>query len=134
MKQEVNVGRFFDGLSGVRAAAVNVTEPLREIVSHQTYGPVGTILTGRAVAAAALMASQMEEEESIGLYFKGDGPMNSLFAEASYEGALRAYTPHPDIHLPVLAGRVDFPVALGQGHLTVVRTHPKRPKPHRSGR
>ena len=131
MKQELNVARFFDGLAGIRAAAVDIKEPLKEIVSIQNCGPVATILLGRAVAASALLASQMEEDETVSLYFKGDGPIESLFAEATYDGALRGYTPVPELHLPVLAGRIDLPIALGQGNLTVVRAHPKRKQPHR---
>lgn len=131
MKQEVNVVRYFDGLAGIRAAAVNIKEPLKDIVSIQNCGPVAVILLGRALAGAALLASQMEEEETISLYFKGDGPMESIFAEATYDGTMRGYTPVPSLHLPVLAGKIDLPIALGQGNLTVVRAHPKRKIPHK---
>jgi molecular chaperone Hsp33 len=70
------------------------------------------------------MASQLKDDEVVSLYFKGDGPIEKVFAEASYEGAVRGYTSHPQFEIPNAQFQIGH--AIGQGLLTVVRTHPKR--------
>ncbi len=120
------IRKFLDDQHGVRVALVNATEAVREMQSIQSTGPIATLLVGRAMVGATLMASQLKDGEVVSLYFKGDGPIEKVFAEASFEGGVRGYVAHPHIDLPDNKGSVDLGSAIGKGLLTVVRTHPKR--------
>jgi molecular chaperone Hsp33 len=65
----------------------------------------------------------------VSLYFRGDGPLEMAFAEANYEGAVRGYTPQPQLVLP--NGELDLTTAIGKGNLTVVRSNAASPQPYR---
>lgn len=121
------VRKFLDNEKGIRAAVVNATEAVREMQQIQTTGPLATTMVGRSMVGAALLASQMQEGEVVSLYFRGDGPIRTVFAEAQYEGGVRGYVANPHIDLPPTEAGLDLPGALGHGNLTVVRTHPNQP-------
>lgn len=125
IKRYVSSDLFF------RVAVVDATDVVREMQSIQKTYPLATMAVGRAMVAASLMASQLKPENMVSLYFRGDGPLEMFFAEASYEGDVRGYSPHPQLELnknlsPTLVG-----LALGQGTLTVVRTTPFQKQPDR---
>lgn len=125
------IRRFYDPVQGVRATYLNATAAVQEMQKIQQTYPIATMLAGQALVGAALLAAQMEEDEMISLYLKGDGPIKTIFAEAQYNGHVRAYTPVPQLELPLVDKQLDLNGAMGKGHMTVVRTHPKRPHPHR---
>lgn len=114
-----------------RATVVNATEAVQEMQSLQNTFPIATMGVGRSMVAALLLASHLKEEQMVSLYFRGDGPLEMVFAEASFEGEVRGYTPQPQLELPLAGGLIDLPGALGRGFLTVVRTLPNQTTPHR---
>lgn len=75
--------------------------------------------------AASMLASQLKNEQMVSLYFRGDGPLEMVFAEASYEGEVRGYTPQPQ----AIANSVGL--GIGKGHLSVVNSHPQQRSPQR---
>ncbi|MFW7380920.1 MAG: Hsp33 family molecular chaperone HslO [Oligoflexus sp.] len=113
----------------IRIAAVISTDLVAEATAKQKLGPLAATLVGRAMTGAILMASQMKEEQRLGLHFQGDGVINNIFAEASYEGAARAYCDHKQAELPAGASRIGE--GLGQGRLDVIRTLPFQKDPYR---
>ncbi len=120
------VRKYLDDERGIRVAVVNATAAVREMQQIQNSQLLATMLVGRSMVGAALLASQLKDGEVISVYFHGDGPIRTVFAEAQFEGGVRGYTPHPELALPITDKGLDLKAALGEGHLTVVRTHPSR--------
>ncbi len=127
---EYKVHKYFSSDLFIRAAAADTTELVRECKTLQGLSPLATIAMGRAITGAVLMASQLREGQAVGLYFKGDGPLGTLFAEATYESAARAYCANPKLQAILKDGRWDLPAAIGQGTLQVTRTQPFQKQPH----
>lgn len=123
--------KYLDPKKCVRAAVVNATDAVAEMQRIQSTYPISTMLVGRSMVSASLMASQLKSGEMVSLYFRGDGPIEMVFAEANYEGEVRGYTPHPQLDLQLREGNLDIRGAMGKGTLSVVRTHSSLRQPYR---
>ena len=124
------VHRFVSDDLTVRVAAVNATAVVQEMRRIQSTLPLATLGVGRAMVASLLMAAQLKEGQEVGLLFKGNGPLRSLYAEATFEGHVRGYCPHPDYQAPVTADMLNLGKALGSGTLSVARHQPYQRQPH----
>lgn len=118
------VHRFVSNDLTLRAAAVDATAVVREMQALQNTQPLATLGVGRAMIGALLMASQLKEGQEVGLLFKGNGPIKSLYAEANFDGQVRGYCPHPDYIAYAEGDMLNLGKALGFGHLTVARHQP----------
>jgi molecular chaperone Hsp33 len=125
------IAKFIDNNAKVRAAVVNATDAVREMQSIQSTFPIATMMVGRSMVAAALMASHLKQDEMVSLYFRGNGPIEMVFAEANYEGGVRGYTANPQLNLALKNDQLDLRGAMGNGQLTVVRTHASQHTPYR---
>jgi molecular chaperone Hsp33 len=125
------ISKFLDSASEIRVAVVNATEAVSEMQNIQKTYPIATMMVGRSMVAASLMASQLKDGEMVSLYFRGDGPIELVFAEANFEGGVRGYTTQPQLNLPLVKDQLNLKGAMGDGFLTVVRTHRDRPQPYR---
>lgn len=114
-----------------RVVAVDATAVVREMQGLQNTYPLATMAVGRSMVAALLMAAQLKDQHEVSLYFRGDGPLETVFAQASFEGEVRGYTPNPQLEMPLQDGRLDVGKAVGKGFLTVVRTLPLQSQSHR---
>lgn len=116
-----------------RAAVVVASDVVREMQSIQNTYPLATMAVGRTMIAAALMASHLKEDQLVSLYFKGDGPLEIVFAEADHEGHVRGYTPQPQVQGGDMGAELGLAVgaAVGSGLLTVVHSHPQQKAPQR---
>lgn len=112
-----------------RVAVVVATDVVREMQGIQNTYPVATMAVGRSMVAASLMASQLKSEQQVSLYFRGDGPLEMVFAEATHEGHVRGYTPQPQLEMP--KGEFSVGKAIGAGILSVVHSHPQQKAPQR---
>lgn len=108
-----------------RASIVVGTQAVREMQAIQRAGPLATLAVGRAMMAASMMASQLKNDQMVSIYFRGNGPLEMVFAEANYEGEVRGYTPQPQ----AVANSVGE--GLGIGLMSVVNSHPQQATPHR---
>jgi molecular chaperone Hsp33 len=124
-----SVQRFVSNDFTVRVAAVDATEVVKEMQQLQSPMPLAAVGVGRAMVGALLLASQLKEGQEVGLLFKGNGPLGSLYAEASYDGAVRGYCPHPDYQAPHPEDILNLGKALGFGNLTVARHQPFQRQP-----
>ena len=123
------VHRFVSNDLTVRAAAVDATEVVAHMQSlHGSY-PIATSGVGKAMVGALLLASQLKDNQQIGLLFRGDGPLQSIYAEADFEGRVRAYTPNPQFQPESYDGGLRISEALGLGTLTVARHTPFQKQP-----
>lgn len=108
-----------------RVSIVVGTNAVREMQAIQRAAPLATLAVGRTMMAAAMMASQLKNEQMVSVYFRGNGPLEMVFAEANHEGEVRGYTPQPQ----AVANSVGE--GLGIGLMSVVNSHPQQRSPHR---
>lgn len=126
----MKVHRFVTNDFTVRISAVDTTEVVQEMQSIQNCLPLATIGVGRAMTGALLMASQLKPGQEVGVLLKGNGPLGSLYGQASYEGQVRGYCPYPGYQAPQDADFLNVGKALGNGTLTVTRQQPFQKQPH----
>lgn len=123
------VHRFVSNDLTIRVAAVDATEVVAHVQAlHNSY-PVATSGVGKAMVGALLLASQLKDKQQVGLLFRGNGPLKSIYAEASFEGHVRAYTPNPQFQPLSYEGGLKLSEALGHGTLTVARHTPFQKQP-----
>lgn len=89
---------------------------------HHTY-PVATATLGRTLTAAAIMGAGLKnEDDSITIQFKGDGPIERVIAVTDAKSCVRGYVGNPYVDLPLSEkGKLDVGRAVGKGQLSVVR-------------
>ena len=108
----------------VRASAItakDMVERARQV--HKTL-PVATAALGRALMAASMMGEQLKEEDgSVTLRIKGDGPLGGITAVADSAGNARGYVVNPLVDLPLKGpAKLDVGSAVGHtGSLTVIK-------------
>ncbi len=129
MNLNKKVHRFVTNDFTVRIAAVDATAVVAEMQKIQKSYPLATIGVGRAMVGALLMASQLKDGQEVGILLKGNGPLGSLYAQASYEGHVRGYCPHPEYLAPDQEDVLNLRKAVGFGHLTVSRQQPFQRQP-----
>lgn len=125
------VHRFVSNDFTVRAAAVDATEVVRKMQILQETYPLPTVAVGRAMIGALLLASHQKEGQEVGILIKGYGPMSNVYAQASFEGKVRGYTPHTFFEPQNYETGLSLKNAVGPGGtLTVVRHQPFQKQPH----
>lgn len=125
----VRVHRFVSNDLTLRIAAVDASSVVQQMQSLQHARPLATMGVGRAMVGALLMASQQKEGQEIGLLFKGNGPLASVYAEATFDGQVRGYCPNPTYEAPRAEDTLALGKALGNGTLSVVRHQPFQRQP-----
>lgn len=123
------VHRFVSKDLTVRIAAVNATDVVKHMQGLQNTYPLATVAVGRSMVGALLMASQLKDGQMVGLLFRGNGALQSVYAEASYEGNVRGYTPNPQYQPPNYENGLSLKEALGNGTLSVARHQPFQKQP-----
>ncbi|MBC5736038.1 Hsp33 family molecular chaperone HslO [Lawsonibacter faecis] len=100
--------------------ARDLVERARQI--HLTL-PTATAALGRTLMAASMMGNQLKEEDgSITLRVKGDGPLGAITVVSDSAGNVRGYVQDPAVDLPLKApGKLDVGSAVGAGSLTVIK-------------
>lgn len=123
------VHRFVTNDLTVRIASVDATAAVQEMQAVQKSFPLASIGVGRAMVGALLMASHLKEKQEVGLLFKGNGPLKSLYAESTFEGHVRGYCPNPQYEAPMAEEALMLGRALGFGTLNVARHQPFQRQP-----
>jgi molecular chaperone Hsp33 len=123
------VQKFVSNDFTIRISAVDATEVVAEMQKLHNAYPTATSGVGKAMVGALLLASQLKDKQQIGLLFRGNGPIKSIYAEADFEGHVRAYTPNPQYQPPSYEGGLKLSEALGHGTLTVARHTPFQKQP-----
>ena len=101
--------------------ARDMVERARQI--HRTL-PVATAALGRTLMAASMMGNQLKEDNgSVTLRIKGDGPLGGITAVADSAGNARGYVLNPAVDLPLKGpAKLDVGSAVGRdGSLTVIK-------------
>ena len=126
-KQKVH--RFVSNDLTIRMACVDATDVVREMQNLQNTYPLATVAVGRAMVGAILMAAQLKDGQQVGLLFKGNGALGTVYAEANYNGQVRGFTPQPQYQPPSYDNGLSLKEALGFGTLTVARHQPFQKAP-----
>ncbi|MBE6993704.1 MAG: Hsp33 family molecular chaperone HslO [Ruminococcaceae bacterium] len=107
----------------IKAAAVQSTELVEEARRIHRTLPLATAALGRTLTAASLMGDELKEEDgSVTLQVRGDGPLGAITAVSDSEGNVRGYLQNPAVDLPLKTnGKLDVGGGVGQGVLTVIK-------------
>jgi molecular chaperone Hsp33 len=125
------VHKFLTEELTIRAAAVIATQVVEDMRKIQDTYPIATVALGRAMVGSLLMASQLKENQELSLYFQGNGPLNRIFSEATFEGKIRAYITNPHFMMESEGEGIQVGPAVGIGLLTVTHNLPNNDTPHR---
>ena len=114
-------GMTADGF--VKIAAVETTqlvERARQI--HRTL-PLATAALGRTLTAASMMGDELKNENgSVTVQFRGDGPLGAITAVSDSNGNVRGYLQNPAVDLGLDArGKLPVGAGVGDGILTVIK-------------
>jgi molecular chaperone Hsp33 len=123
--------RTVSGDGGVSARALVATGLVSEAVSRHGTAPTSSAALGRALMGALLLADGAQDQETVQLQFRGDGPIGAVTAIADGAGRARGYAQRPATHPPSRGGKLDVAAAVGRGILAVVRYHPSWRQPYR---
>jgi molecular chaperone Hsp33 len=112
----------------ISIAAGITTDVVREAVARHALAPTASAAVGRLITGAALLGASLKGHERLSLAIAGDGPLESLVADAmllddSTIGA-RAYAKNPAVDLPLNSrGKFDVGGAVGKGRLQVTKSY-----------
>lgn len=129
LKKE-RVHRFVSKDFTVRIAVVDATQVVKTMQTLQDTYPLPTVAVGRAMVGALLLASHLQEDQQVGLLFKGNGLMGNVYAEANFNGQVRGYTPHAHYAPANYEGGLHLKAHVGSGTLSVTRHLPFQKAPH----
>lgn len=108
----------------IRVFAAVTTDLVNEAQRiHHSY-PIATAAVGRLLTGAAMMgaAGLKNDEDSMTIQVKGDGPIGTIVAVADCQARVRGYVENPFVDLPLNSkGKLDVGGAVGKGYLSVVR-------------
>jgi len=106
-----------------RAAAIRTSATARQAQERHRADPGGSLILGRALTAAGLLASFLKGEERIVIDASGDGIVKSVYAEALQVGEIVGYVRMNESPTPHATS------ALGRGMLRVSRVLYNRAEP-----
>lgn len=114
-------GSSADG--SIRVFSAVTTELVNEAHKiHSTY-PVATAALGRLLTGAALMGAMLKNEnDTVTLQIRGDGPLGTLVAVTDSHSNVRGYVGNPFAERPLNEkGKLDVGGGVGHGTLCVIR-------------
>ena len=111
--------KFMNSAGTIRASAVVCTHLLNHLRTLQHTSPTSTLALGRTLIGTTLLATQLKDEQAISVQLQCDGAMRMVFAQASYEGSVRAFIAEPQLPMSVERGNLILAPHVGSGTLTV---------------
>ncbi len=108
----------------IRFFAVDSTEAVKHAVNIHNLSITNSVLLGRLISAALMMAMDLESDNSvITLKVEADGPISGAIVTANKTGEVKGYVNNPQVELPLQkdTGMIDVPGAIGKGHITIIK-------------
>lgn len=102
-----------------KISVVKTTEVVQTAKDNHQLSLLNTVLLGRTLTAAMLLASELKGEERIQVRLEGSGPSGLLVAEANRVGEIRGYVQNPSAELDYSDSDVSVGDGIGIGVLTV---------------
>ncbi|HYW35615.1 MAG TPA: Hsp33 family molecular chaperone HslO [Balneolaceae bacterium] len=133
-KKFKNKDRLIKGISkdnSLKISVVKATDVIKKAKDNHHLSLLNTVLLGRTLIGAMLMASELKGEERIRLRLEGDGPTQLIVAEANRVGEVRGYVQVPDAQLDY-AENPEIGDGIGKGLLTVSKTLYNEAEPRHS--
>lgn len=108
---------------GFRVYAAVTTDLVKEAAEIHKCFPVASAALGRTLTATSVMGAMLKEEDaSVTVQFKGDGPLGTVLTVGNYKGEVKGYIENPQVNLPLnQKGKLDVGGGIGRGYLNVVR-------------
>lgn len=102
-----------------KISVVKTTDVVQTAKENHNLSMLNTVLLGRTLTAAMLLASELKGEERIKLRLEGNGPVGMITAEANRVGEMRGYVLNPSAELDYSDNQVTIGDGIGLGLLTV---------------
>lgn len=115
-----------------KISVVKTTDVVQTAKENHGLSMLNTVMLGRTLTAAMLLASELKGEERIKLQLEGNGPIGLLVAEANRVGEIRGYSQNPAVELDYGQPDVTIGDGIGIGLLTVSKTLYNEAEPRRS--
>jgi len=112
---------------GFRIYAAVTTELVREAAKGHKCLPVASAALGRTLTATAIMGAMMKEDDAtVTVQVKGDGPLGTVLTVGNSRAEVKGYIQNPAVILPLNSkGKLDVGGGIGKGYLSVVRDNGK---------
>lgn len=111
--------KFLSTSGFIRASSFVGTDLLNEMRTIQVTSPPSTMALGRALSGVTLLATLLKNGQAIALQIQCDGLMKMVFAQASYEGKVRAFIAEPQLPMAVEGQQLILAPHVGEGTLTM---------------
>lgn len=87
-----------------KISVVKTTDVVKLANEYHNLSLLSTVLLGRTLTGALLLASELKGEERIRLQIQGNGPVGLILAEANAVGETRGYVQNPQAGIQVADG------------------------------
>lgn len=115
-----------------KISGIKTTDVVRSAQERHQLSLLTTVLLGRTLTAAMLLASELKGDERIRIILEGNGPVGSVVAEANRRGEIRGYVANPRAELDYSAEGTSLGDGLGIGVMTVTKTLYNEAEPRHS--
>ena len=107
----------------MRVYALDATETVNQANLYHKLSPVAAAALGRLISAGLMMGASLKEEDgTVTLQIKCDGPLNMLVVVANSHGEVKGYVENPIVDIPLKEnGKLDVGGAIGNGVLGVIK-------------
>ena len=104
-----------------KISVIKTSDVVKKAKERHHLSLLNTVLLGKALTAAMLLASELKKEERIQLRLDGDGPIGTIVAEANSLGEIRGYVGNPFVELDYSDSSIAIRDGIGQGILTFTK-------------
>ncbi len=115
-----------------RVSVVKTTDVVRTAQQRHNLSLINTLLLGRTLTAAMLLASELKGEERLSLRLEGNGPVGMVTGEANRTGEIRGYSRKPQAELDYSDPGLSIGDGLGVGLMTVSKILYNEAEPQKS--
>ncbi len=105
-----------------KISVVKTTDVVQTAKENHGLSVLNTVLLGRTLTAAMLLASELKGEERLKIRLEGNGPVGMITAEANRVGEIRGYVLNPAAELDYSRQNTTIGDGIGLGLLTVSKT------------
>lgn len=128
-----NKDRLIKGISEddhFKISVVKTTDAVKAAREKHGLSLLNTVLLGRMMTGAMLLASELKGEERVQVRAEGNGPVSLAVAEANRVGEVRGYVQNPEVDLDYSQASIGD--GLGVGLMTISKTLYNEAEPQRS--
>lgn len=106
----------------VRCIAAVTTNTVKEAAERHKTAPTATAALGRTLTGALLLGATYKDFDRLTVKIDGNGPIDTIVAEANARGGVRGYVDNPAADVPLnAAGKFDVRRVVGEGFFYVIR-------------